>query len=93
MGKLNKGLKMKKENTCGACKNLKHGDLGGLKTAYCGITDFVVPHMSNLEHGKRGDDTIMVLTRIPISCERTDTHKSESPAPEKDWIRIVVPST
>lgn len=81
------------ESTCGNCEHLRHGDMCGLKTAYCGMTegdDFIVPHQSHLEHGKRGDNTIMYLTRIPTYCLRDDVKKSEKPAPNKDWVKKIV---
>ena len=83
------------ENTCGKCEHLSFGGIGGLRVGCCGMTkghDFVVPHQSELENGNRGDATVMHLTRIPTHCLRDDVVKSESPAPNKDWVKLIVPA-
>ena len=81
------------ENTCGNCKYLKHSDMMGLKTAYCGhedVEDLIIPHQSKLENGKRGDNTVMTFTRIPMFCPRTDVVKSNKPAPAKSWVNKTI---
>ena len=75
-----------KESTCGNCEHIQISYMCGTALAGCNLTGFVVPHTSELVNGNRGDDSIVTFTRIPLSCPREDTEKSENSVKKKDFI-------
>ena len=80
---------MIKESTCGNCKHVKFGNMGGLATAYCDALrqQFIVPHQASLEHG-RGSDSLVTFWRVPNFCPRPDDEvlKSEEQVPATQWV-------
>jgi len=74
---------MKLEKTCGNCPNLKVTGVGSFAAAYCGLTDYIIPH------GSEGVD--FTFWRVPIECPRTEgVKKSEKQAPKKEWVNKVL---
>ena len=67
---------------CGDCPNLKITPLMNAAVAGCDETGFVVPHMMESSPRK----ATITFTRIPLSCPRSDTVKSEKPAAKKYHI-------
>lgn len=76
-------------NTCGTCEHVCKTEIKGLDNAFiigCQLTNEVVPHSVDFQSGQ------VVFWRVPMSCPRTDTVKSENKAPKSDWIKISIHS-
>jgi hypothetical protein len=75
-------------NTCAGCPNLVENRIAMNGLVYsCKHTGAVIPQNSV----SKEDHWQITFWRVPLPCPRTDTVKSETKAPAKDWVVVKVP--
>ena len=71
---------------CASCPSLRIGGMVNAPSAYCSISNAVVPHTFD------GDDS-MEFWRVPDFCKRDDVVKPGCvPVPKEQWISVSVKS-
>lgn len=83
---------MSKRETCGDCPHLKTSPLPmNMLVAYCGKTEDIIPHRSQLEQNKIRIQ--MTFWRVPLWCPlpNTEVVKRElgEKAPSQKWLTEV----
>ena len=68
--------------TCAGCPDLGQDKIINTPIFYCVRTTYVVPQQFG--------NGVATFWRVPMSCPRNDTLKSEEKAPAEQWVTIEV---